>query len=280
MGIWDAWPHRGWDDQTGMKRNQEGPLPDGWTKEFLNRADLERSFRDLETSHHFHASTMRGRIRTLQLRTSEAWEHFDQAEILYRNTEESIDNSTRAFLLQVYRFENALLEGPEAGEPEIAEPVLRDFPAAILDEFPDLRRALNLRKRVQGTYLLYGGHSLEALRVFRELTEDRRVGNEALAHSYLSLACCYFNLGDEDEGQRFLDSSELAIHACDTVLNRGYFCGLLYALYVFKDDSRKASEWKEFLYSLPCPDATKGALLGRGERFVTRCRQQNHLLVF
>lgn len=255
-------------------------MPDGWTKEFLYKADLEKSFRDLESCTHFHGSTMRGRIRTLQLRTAEAWEHFDHAESLSRLAEDDIANSMRVFLLHVYRFENALLESPEQEEIEASEPPLRSFPPGLLDQFPELRAALNVRKRLQGMFLLYAGRSAEAVPLFRELAEDRQLGNEGLAHSYLALACCHFNLGNEAEGQRLLESAELATHACETVLNRGLFCGLLYALYTYRDESRRAAEWKEFLYSLPCPEATKDALLGRGETFVTRCRRHNHLLVF
>lgn len=263
-----------------MKRNEEGPLPDGWTEELLDKADFERSFRDLEGCHHFHGSTMRGRIRTLQLRFADAWEHFDRAEDLSRLAEDDIANSMRVFLLHVYRFENALLESPEYEDVDMDEPVLRKFPPGLLDQFPELRAALNVRKRLQGMFLLYAGRSAEAVPLFRELAEDRQLGNEGLAHSYLALACCHFNLENDAEGRRLLESAELATHACDTVLNRGLFCGLLYAMYTYREEPRKAAEWKEFLYSLPCPEATRDALLGRGERFVTRCRRQNHLLVF
>ena len=137
-----------------------------------------------------------------------------------------------------------------------------------------------MRKRVHGTCLLHSGHSAEALDVFAGLARDRSVGNEGLTLSYLSIACCHFNLGAEDEAQRFLDFAELAIHAGETVFHKGYFCGLFYALYSFRGNTDKASEWKEFLNSLPCPDATKEAFLGRGERFVNLCREHERLVVF
>ena len=263
-----------------MRREKDSPLPDAWIHEFMHKADLEKSFRDLDGCRHFHGHTMRGRIRTLQLRTDDAWTHFDRAEAMSRVAEESISNLRRAFVLQVYRFLNALLEDPGTSGVEIEEPSLPKFPSALLDEFPELRAALNLRARVQGVYLLHAGQCEEALDVFRALTEDRRARSDVLANAYLSIACCQFNLGNEHETRHFLEAAELAIHACEAVLNRGYLCGLIYALHDVMDDQEKAAEWKEFLYSLACPRATKDAFLARGEKFVAMCHEHDRLVVF
>ena len=109
-------PHR------GMQQDEDSPLPPGWTEEFVGRADLEASYQSLESCDHFHAATMRGRIRTLQLRIEEAWDHLDEADLQSRLAVETIPNLMRVFLLQVYRFENAMLERPEPLEPEFPEP--------------------------------------------------------------------------------------------------------------------------------------------------------------
>jgi hypothetical protein len=246
----------------------------------MHRADLERSFRELEGCNHFHAHSMRGRIRTLQLRLEEAWEHFDFAEVLSRRSAETIPNLRRTFLLQVYRFDNALLESPESEELEIDEPALPRFPEELLEEFPDLRAVLRMRTRVQGSYLLHAGRWPEALEIFARVIEDRSSRHGDLAQSYLSMACCHYNLGNDREVDRFLDSAELAVHACDALLAKAHLCGLLYAVHRVREDGQKADEWREFLFSLSCPQATKDNFLAWGDRFVELCNEHNRLVVF
>ena len=102
-----------------MSRGKDNPLPDGWLHEYMHRADLEKSFQDLDGCRHFHGHTMRGRIRNLQLRIDDAWTQFNRAEAMSLVAEESISNLRRAFVLQVYRFLNALLESPETSGTEV-----------------------------------------------------------------------------------------------------------------------------------------------------------------
>ncbi len=263
-----------------MKRKQKEPLPRGWVHTLMHRADLERSFRELEGRTHFHSHTMRGRIRTLQLRLEEAWDHYDLAEVLSRRAEETIPNLRRTFLLQVYRFDNALLEAPEAEEVEIEEPSLPKFSEELLDEFPDLRAVLRRRTRVQGSYLLHAGRWTEALEVFTRLADDVKALHVDRAQSYLSMCCCHYNLGNDQEVERYLDSTELAVHACEELLAKAHLCGLLYAVHQVREDAEKADEWREFLYSLPCPRATKDNFLAWGDRFVSLFHESNRLVVF
>ena len=263
-----------------MKRRENSPLPSGWVHAFMHEADLEKSFRALDGCPHFHAETMRGRIRTLQLRTAEAWHHYDAAEVSSREAEESIPNLRRTFLLQVYRFDNALLEAPESNDPEMEDPSLPTISDALLKEFPELSSALRMRTRVQASYLLHAGRWTDALEVFTGLIEDRGIHHGGLAQSYLSIACCHFNLGNEGEVRRFLNSAELAVHACEELLTRAHLCGLLYAVHYVREDPEQASEWKEFLYSLPCPRATRDTFFAWGEKFIVICHEHDHLVVF
>ena len=287
----DGFPGGVWSTQVssevslpGMKRREKvSPLPSGWVHDFMHEADLEKSFRALEGCPHFHAETMRGRIRSIQLRTGEAWRHFDSAEVASRSADESIPNLRRTFILQVYRFDNALLEAPESREAELEDPDFPTFPSfsdTLLKEFPELSGALRMRTRVQASYLLHAARWTDASEVFTRLTEDRGIGPGGLAQSYLSIACCHYNLGNESEMQRFLQSAELAVHACEELLTRAHLCGLLYAVHLVREDPKLASEWKEFLYSLSCPRATRDTFFAWGERFVALCHENNHLVVF
>ena len=83
--------------------------PDGWFEEFFDKANLGRSYELLEGLDHFYAATLRGRIRSLQLRTAEAWEHFDEAVELARAAPSTIANLVRQVLLHLYLFEERYL---------------------------------------------------------------------------------------------------------------------------------------------------------------------------
>ena len=68
--------------------NRPSPLPKNWLKKFFRNADLETSYRELGSVRHFHAQTMRGRIRSLQMRFGDAWDHFARAQAAF------LDNTT------------------------------------------------------------------------------------------------------------------------------------------------------------------------------------------
>src|SRR5688572_23345811 len=97
------------------KRRREQKEPDQSTpKDWLNLVtqgcDLERAFQALEGWEHFHTDTIRGRIRSLQLRPQEAWDYFEKAEGRAREYGQTLRNLLRRFFLKLYRFENALVE--------------------------------------------------------------------------------------------------------------------------------------------------------------------------
>ena len=137
--------------------NRPSPLPENWLKKFFRRADLKTSYRDLEGVRHFHAETMRGRIRSLQMRFAEAWKHFDHAQALISESPKSIPNLVRQFVLEIYSFNNALLERPVSSDCPMAEFSLPPLDPKILDEYPEIRYVLELRRNSEAMLRLHTG---------------------------------------------------------------------------------------------------------------------------
>ena len=59
-----------------MNREPDQAAPKNWITLVTDRCDLDLAFEALDGWDHFHTDTIRGRIRSLQLRPDEAWQHF------------------------------------------------------------------------------------------------------------------------------------------------------------------------------------------------------------
>ena len=254
-------------------------VPTGWLDRFLGRADLERSFAEL-VGEHFHIETFRGRIRSLQLRIDEAWEHFDRAEELVEEVEETIPNLVRQFLLEVYRFDHALTEAPL--DPDVVIPPLsvpwvsRD----ILSAYPEVRFVLLLRKGTEARLRLHTGEVDSSIRLFQELLADDDEGRgETLATCYLGLAACHYTRDDIDGCEQQLENAGLAFALLDRPLHLLEASSRLAAFHGFLEDHSRAREWKEQLLRIDCPDATKEAFLERAICLQSRCADLGRLVL-
>ena len=172
--------------------NRPSPLPENWLKKFFRNADLEASYQELENVRHFHAETMRGRIRSLQMRFGDAWDHFDRAQSLICKAPGNTPNLVRQFVLEIYSFNNALLERPVSSDCPMAEFSLPPLDPKILDDYPEIRYVLELRRNSEAMLRLqYGAVNLERRRPPRLLgvlgrgREDVHRGVGALQHGRL-----------------------------------------------------------------------------------------------
>ncbi len=258
----------------------DSPLPKGWGDRLLDGVDLEASFAELRECRHFHGYSQRGRIRSLQSRPDEACEWFDKADRLAESADPTIPNLVRTFLLQVFKFENVLLfEDAERGEIGV-QPFLPQLPDEVLDEFPEVRMALNLRKRIQGLYHLHVGHPAEAREYFLELADDASARPDQHLATYICLACCANNLDDAQQRTHYLDAAELAIHSAKWLFNQAAFSARLEAIYGYLGDEPKTKEWRDYQTSLCCPQASKDAFRRRAAHCITLRRDENMLFVF
>ena len=144
-------------------------LPDGWVDRFSSRVDLDASFRELEGLHHFYVETMRGRVRSLQLRFDEAWEHFESATDAVDAAEDSIANLVRQFQLEIFRFENALVEEPLDPDVDVPQFDLPDIPEIVFEEYPEVKYVLSLRVNCEALLRLHIGQYEESHRLYERL---------------------------------------------------------------------------------------------------------------
>ena len=126
-----------------MKRSEQmdSPLPGGWLEELFEKADLERAFAALRGLKHFYIEAWKGHIRAEQLRFDAAWKYFDKAYSLANDIEENIPNLVRQFILNIWCFENAMVEAPIGDTvSEVPEAWIPELPPEfITDEKPEGR---------------------------------------------------------------------------------------------------------------------------------------------
>ena len=269
-------------------------LPKGWVERLMARADLEHSYQELDGCEHFHAETMRGRIRTLQLRFEDARNHFDRSQELKDDYEETKDNLRRQFLLWIYRFDNALLEQPVDPDVEVDNlvfpPVDRpiviagkviDLPS-LLRLHKDVKAAVDQKKHCEALLYLHLGHSQEAREIILSLIRGNPDGQPAqLAGYYTDLAACLYNLDREDEADEQLQNAELATGLIADALPAGMVTAGLIGTYTFLGRKRAAKEWRAYLRTyVKCPRATRDVLLKRARLLVDRCLEHSRLVAF
>lgn len=268
-------------------------LPEGWVKRFFHLADLSRSFRELDGCPHFFAETMRGRIRSLQLRFQEAKTHFHRARRLAVQAEASggdlgggLKNVEldlqRQLVLELYCFENDLLRRPVDPETEEAPPSQISVPASCLQRYPDFKRAADQKKLCEAIFLLHLGRCDEALGCFEELVRD---SSEFRAHQlavyYLGLVACHENLGHPSRASDNLENAALANAMIEESLNAALVSSMLIGVHHFRGEARAAADWQTYLRThVVCPQETKEIFFRRSQLLWRRCLEHSRLVIF
>ncbi len=247
----------------------------------MQKADLEASFAELEGVRHFHARTLQGHIRSHQDRPEEAWELFDQAFELIPEAEESIPNLVRQFLLEAYRFQNAVLEAPiEPGTdfPPLTVPWVSD---KVLQEYPEVRYVLLVRKSTEARLRLHTAEFDVARRLFLELRAENNVSHDLTSGEVsLGLAACFESTDDMDEALHELENASFVALSMDKTLNQAVLSARLAAFYGYLGDHERSNEWKLFLQRIsPAPQATKDGFFKIALRNQQRCADLNRLVV-
>jgi tetratricopeptide (TPR) repeat protein len=146
------------------------------------------------------------------LRFEEAWTHFDKAQDLVDEADENIPNLIREFLLHIWCFENAIVEAPLI-ETNINPPALwiPELPQQVMEDYPEVRLVLNMRRQAEAMLRLHLGHWDEAVELYRELIDDnQKEPGSSLAFYYVGLAACQYNMGMEEEALRNLENAGFA----------------------------------------------------------------------
>lgn len=262
---------------------ESSPLPQGWLKSFARDVDLEASFRALDGIEHFHVESTRGYLRSLQMRFEEAWDHFDRAsdmvDEMLDEDDESIANLVRMFVLEIHRFNNALLEEPlEAGTP-VPGLSIPNIPRAVLDEYPEVRYVFLLRKQCEALLRLHLRENERALHLYEELLADPQHSPEDLGLCFLGKAGCLYNQDPKQDLRPLLEAAGLAAATQEENFYRLMFASRLVAFHRLLEDERGAVEWIAFIERISCPDVTKQLFLQRAERMHRMSVQEGAVLI-
>ena len=264
-----------------MNKRARDPLPGGWRDDLMRKADLERSFDELEGRRGFYAEALRGRIRSLQMHTQEAWQHLERAQQKALRAQDDLNSLTRQFTLNLWCFEHALLESsPEPEGDGVPETRFPEPPGGLLEHYPQVRAVMTLRRYSEAMLRLHLGDWMDAAALFEELIENERANLDGnLPYYYLGLAACHHGAEVEDLAFRNLEDAGLTAAASGSTLRQARVAGALHGIYHLLSEDRRADGWKAFLERLPCPEATKKVFLRRGSLIGERSREQGWLVV-
>jgi hypothetical protein len=262
------------------KHDFDQAVPEKWLESLNERCDLDQSFEALEGWNHFHTETIRGRLRSLQLKPREAWEHFERATARSGGFDASPRNALRRFYLKVYRFENALLEEsiPGGGDPGRTESCLK---AVLRGDAAASGMVRQFRIFTIATYLLhkqnYGAAKNLILQVIRQ--NETTAGDEKTGF-YLAAAAAYRGLGESAGADRQIENACLAIPTLDNTFNMGLYSAIVHAFLRLWGREREAGEWADFLMRLKIPAKTIELFCERSRRIVERSSNLHRIFLF
>jgi hypothetical protein len=261
--------------------DSEPPLPPGWLRTFIDKADLAASYDALSGCTHFYAETMRGRIRALELKLDEAAKHFEQAEGLFAAAPRTTPNLLRGFLLSIYAFDFILLSGPLDPALGKTKAPIAEISDKVLTEHPEVSLAFEYRKSVEALFCLHVGEAVRAQELYRELLDHNpRADPEQLARYNVGLAAAQHNLSFRKACLESLECAGLCLQASTKLLPQAQVAGMLRGSYAFLGLTAEAQSWEQFLGRLPCPAPTREAFLRRGELSTLRSLEVARLVFF
>ena len=253
--------------------------PPHWKKNLGERADLELSFRELYGYSHFFTDALRARIRYYQMRYDESWDLLDRAAHGADQAPSDVPNLIRRFFVSVFSFYTALAERPLSSEGELPNLQMPAVPPEVFDTYPELRQVIIAREAAEALLRLHAGQPGEAVAIFRDhIATDGGTVKGNSAYNYVGLAAGLQALGNTDDALRNLENAGYVIRITGPTLTQARVAALLNGFYHYLDEGKTAQEWLEFLYSLPCPTATKELFEQRAARVLERCTTRGRLL--
>lgn len=262
------------------KNDRERSAPENWLPLLNERCDIDLAFQALEGWEHFHTDTNRGRLRSLQLRPSEAWEFFRKAEDRAGEYSLSRQNMLRRFCLKFYRFENALIQesDPDTADPSLTESCLK---AVLRDDNSDADLAKQLRSYCRGMYLLHRQRFGEAKKLFlRLLDQSRDHATDDRTVFHLAAAVAARCMKDKPVADLQFEYASLSIPVLDSKFNMGLYGGIAAALLRIWNREGEAAEWDAFLIHLKIPPKTADLFRERSRRIVERTKSLKRIFLF
>jgi hypothetical protein len=263
-----------------MRHESDQAAPSDWIALVNERADLDVAFVALDGWDHFHTDTIRGRIRSLQLRPDEAWKYFRTAEERADTFPRSLRNVLRRFYLRVYCFENAIIEesGPGGSRSGQTEELLRKI---LASDTPDSDVAALIRTFCQALYLVHQQNYVSAKKhLLKLLDQSRNRNGDEKAGFYLTLAATHRALGEDPEADRQMENACLAIPTLSNTFNMGIYAASVSAILRLWDREEEACEWDQFVVRLRIPETTARVFRERSRRILERSQELKRVFLF
>jgi hypothetical protein len=233
--------------------------------------DLERSFEALSSCEHFHASTLRGWIRSLQLRHRAADQLFVAARREGDAAPKSAANLVYRIQLEFFHLDDAMARSRCKESEAVTSGSELDVPEPLHAKHPEIRYALDLRKHMDALIRVCYGDNESALAAWQELIEasaERHAG--VLFFYYVGAAAALHNLERFEECDRRLEEAELALQAAPSLYYQVHGAVIIAAFRSFRGHDDAARSWQTFLLSLKCLDATKAVFRRRSRLMLER----------
>ena len=263
-----------------MQRESDQAAPFNWVSIVNDRADLDLAFNALDGWGHFHTDTIRGRIRSLQLRPADALDHFKKAEARVDDFPRTLRNQLRRFYLKIYAFENALIfeSDPDGGDPQATDRAMKELQETDL---PESEVASQIRHSCRAMFALHRKNYASAKKIFSRLIDQSRdrMGDEKVDF-FLGNAVAMRALNETDTAERNIETASLYIPALDNVFNMGHYACRLSALLKLWDQEDRAQEWDDFIHRLKIPASTAELFCERERRILGRSAALQRVFLF
>jgi hypothetical protein len=267
---------------TPKKQDSDHPVaPSNWVALIDDCCDIDRAYDALAGFHHFHTETYRGRLRSMQFRTSEAWDHFRRAAAMAVEFEDTERNLLRRFYLKLYQFDNILIEQSTPGTAQDVDVFESAFQDLCFGDAPETAAVHQVQLHIQGIYHLHREDFFTATRIYTQLFEEcgPTMGDEKTGF-HLTASAAFRGFGDRTEGDRHLDCGCLLIPMLKHNFNAGFYACTASAILKLWERDQEAREWDGFLERLKLPRKTRDLFHERANRIFERSRELQRAFLF
>ncbi len=255
--------------------------PESFSFLFLKKIDLEASFSALSGYNHFYSETLRGKIRSLQLKPEEAAIYFEKARKLSQNLELTPQNLNYIFILRTFALDNAVLLEAKRSQGESTELLDREMELFLSFDLPENDITLaQIQMNAIGYYQLLKKEYSASLLTFETLLSESKARFEDMqCNFYCGAAAAAKELGYEEIAARHYENAALGVNTISLPLNIGLFSARLYALLTYWERPQEAELWLERLKMLSCPEASRECFIQRAQLFTAASAAREHIFI-
>lgn len=232
-----------------------------WSARLHSSADIEAGIKDLKGNETAEALSMKGHLRSLQMRWREADELLERASLLILSSKEESEEMARMALRhECFAREHELITGVR-----IAQSTEDGSWLAVADK--KLQALIDTLTYLDAAETAMAGDLEKARDICLGWLEHNRERNVPKGGWHLGSGLFECALGEVETGLESLELAGFHVQVSYRLFSQARFAARLIAAYELIDEPRLAEEWRHFLLRLPCPSETKTALTKRASAF-------------